>query len=107
MNSLFVYGTLCQGYPNEHILKKIGGTFQNASVRGLYVNAGWGIEMGCPALILNATGKQITGQVFTSTKLNNHLSQLDEFEGDEYRRVISLVKLECGKEIEAYIYVAS
>ena len=33
MERLFVYGTLGPGRPNEHILLKIGGTWQPASVR--------------------------------------------------------------------------
>lgn len=107
MDSLFVYGTLRQGYPNEHVLAEIGGNFQNASVRGYYVNTGWGAEMGCPALTLDVAGKRIAGQIFTSANLQNYLSKLDEFEGDEYRRVVSRVTLECGKEVEAYVYVAS
>ena len=53
MERLFVYGTLGPGRPNEHVMQKIGGSWQPASVRGRLVRAGWGFgRSGLPALVL-------------------------------------------------------
>ena len=106
MASIFVYGTLRQGFPNEHILTKIGGNFEDALIKGSYVNTGWGVELGCLALQLDEEGEWINGQIFTSENLENHWDFLDEFEGEEYRRVKADVKLLSGQTKTAYVYVA-
>ena len=45
---LFVYGTLAPNSPNKHILKKIGGSWQEATVKGRLKTQkkGWGAKMG-------------------------------------------------------------
>ena len=35
IEKLFVYGTLAPNRPNEHILKQIGGSWQDAIVMGI------------------------------------------------------------------------
>ena len=105
MDSLFVYGTLRQGYSNEHILKRMHGTYQDASVRGTLVNAGWGAAMGCPGIKLSNSAPPIEGQVFTSSELTSHLAFLDDFEGHEYQRIITEVSLLNGEKMSAYVYV--
>ncbi len=42
INKLFVYGTLCPGRPYEHILRNIGGSWEDASVTGILHQEGWG-----------------------------------------------------------------
>ena len=106
MDSLFVYVTLRQGFPNEHILTEIGGHFEKASVKGKYIETGWGVEMGCPALQLSGQGQWINGQIFSSSALDNHWQFLDKFEGSEYKRVKTKVKLTSGKIKSAFTYVA-
>ena len=104
-NKLFVYGTLCPGRPNEHILKNIGGTWQQGSVRGVLHNEGWGATMGYPALILDENGERVQGYVFSSDKLSAHWAGLDEFEGEAYERVLTTVELQDKTTLEAFIYV--
>ena len=105
MESLFVYGTLRKGFPNEHVLTEIGGTFTEASVKGRYIDSGWGAEMGCPGLKLDDAGDMIQGQVFRSENLAQHWQKLDEFEGREYARVETQVQLNDGQFVTAYVYV--
>jgi len=45
IETLFVYGTLCPGCPNEHVLKAIGGRWEPATVRGKLRQEGWGNEL--------------------------------------------------------------
>lgn len=102
--NLFVYGTLCPGRPNEHILKKIGGEFIAAKVRGLLHEEGWGATMGYPAIKLDESADEVAGFVFQSNNLDASWPELDEFEGEEYLRVSTPVTLENGDVIDAWVY---
>lgn len=105
MERLFVYGTLGPGRPNEHILLKIGGTWQPASVRGRLVRAGWGFERsGFPALVPDAHGEEVAGHVFVSPNLAAHWPALDAFEGEDYVREAAKAVLADGTEVEAWVY---
>lgn len=108
INNLFVYGTLAPGRPNEHILKKVGGTWKKGSVTGILHEEGWGAAMGYPAITLSENGKEVEGLLFTSDNLSAHWDKLDEFEGSAYERVIVKVKLkdkgEDKAKLDAYIY---
>jgi len=102
---LFVYGTLGPGKPNEYILSAIGGTWEEASVNGFLNPQGWGAKMGYPGIVLDDAGDEIKGYIFCSDKLGNHWDELDEFEGQDYERVLARVKTKDKIAIEAYIYV--
>ncbi len=101
---LFVYGTLGPGRPNEHVLTAIGGTWDEASVNGYLKQQGWGADMGYPGIVLDDTGDEIKGFIFRSDTLDDHWDKLDDFEGDEYRRVLIKVKTKDNTSVEAYIY---
>lgn len=101
---LFVYGTLCPGRPNEHLLKNIGGDFLKASVRGSLHEEGWGATMGYPAIKLDDSAGKVQGYVFSSENLEEHWPELDEFEGDAYSRVRVKAELENGEVIQAWVY---
>lgn len=102
--SLFVYGTLCPGRPNQHLLKNIGGTFAQASVRGTLHNEGWGASMGYPAIQLDDSAGNVQGFVFRAKNLSEHWPALDEFEGEAYQRVKVNATLTNGRQIETWIY---
>ncbi len=104
---MFVYGTLGPGRPNEHILTAIGGTWQEASVNGYLKPQGWGSEMGFPGIVLDDSGDEIEGFVFSSENLEAHWEELDAFEGIEYKRILIAVKTKEKLALEAYIYVLS
>lgn len=101
---LFVYGTLGPGRPNEHVLKKIGGSWIEAHLNGDLVMAGWGAGMGFPGLVIKEDGEAIHGHVFESEYLAEYWSALDEFEGGEYQRVLTYVTLPDGQRAQAYVY---
>ncbi len=105
---LFVYGTLGPGRPNEHILSAVEGTWEDASVNGHLKPQGWGAEMGYPGIsALDDTGDEIKGYILHSDKLNYHWNELDRFEGEEYKRVLTKVKTKDKVTVEAYIYILS
>lgn len=107
IDRLFVYGTLAPGKPNAHVLANVPGAWEPASVRGTLLQEGWGAAVGYPGLVLDECGEEIQGLVFTSEELSSHWLRLDEFEGDGYERVLTLVKLQEGSTVPAYIYQLS
>lgn len=103
--NLFVYGTLAPGRPNEHVLSALGGTWQPGTVKGHLKQRGWAAEMGYPALVLDEDGEEIKGFIFSSEHLAERWDALDDFEGEQYKRVLAEVYLDDGSSTEAYIYV--
>ena len=101
---LFVYGTLAPGRPNEHVLREIGGSWETATVTGTLRQKGWGASMGYPGIVLDQHGTKIHGYLFSSANLSDHWSELDEFEGESYERVLTEVKLKDNRRVDAYIY---
>lgn len=104
---LFVYGTLQPGGPNEGVLAEIEGRWMRGTVRGWLRPTGWGASLGYPAVTLDPGGERVRGHVFESDRLGAHWSRLDRFEGDEYERVRTEVRLEDGGWVDAWIYVAT
>ena len=102
---LFVYGTLAPGRPNEHVLEKIEGHWEKASVDGRLYAVGWGADYGYPALVLDETAEPVDGMIFASAELGDFWSELDEFEGDGYQRVVTSVRQEDGSLVDAFVYI--
>lgn len=105
MERLFTYGSLQPGGSNEHVLSGIEGEWQLATIRGILYAAGWGADIGYPGLMLNSEGDDVQGQVFISSSLSAHWNELDEFEGEEYKRVLADITLSSGERVSAYVYV--
>lgn len=101
---LFIYGTLAPGRPNEHVLADVPGEWRPATVMGTLLQEGWGAAVGYPGIILDEHGSEIEGFLFSSERLAEHWTRLDEFEGDGYERVLTTVKLEDGTAVDTYIY---
>lgn len=75
IEKLFVYGTLCPGRPNEHVLDAIGGSWEIATVSGTLREEGWGAEMGYPGIDLDEHGGEIEGFLFTSENISGQWVQ--------------------------------
>jgi gamma-glutamylcyclotransferase (GGCT)/AIG2-like uncharacterized protein YtfP len=104
---LFVYGTLAPGRPNEHVLAELRGTWAPATVRGTLHPEGWGAALGYPGIVLDETGGDVRGFLFSSEDLGAHWARLDAFEGEGYVRVLTAATHEDGTTIEAHIYELS
>ena len=74
-------------------------------MKGHLKQCGWGAEIGYPAIVLDEDGEDVSGFVFSSDNLDKHWHELDDFEGEEYKRVIAEVQVDDHKLIEAHIYV--
>lgn len=104
MEKLFIYGTLAPGRPNEHKMSDIKGSWQEAFVKGKLEGKGWGTEMGYPGIHLDENADDVEGFLFTSDELHKKWNELDSFEGEEYQRVLTKIKLSNGETTEAFIY---
>ena len=104
-HSLFVYGTLAPGRPNQHVLADVPGHWQAAEVSGTLLPHGWGAALGYPAIRLDDGADVVEGFLFTSDHLDEHWERLDDFEGVGYKRVSTEVHLLAGGNTEAFIYV--
>lgn len=103
MKKLFVYGTLCPGRSNAHILENIGGEWLAGSVTGTFYENGWGAAAGFPGIVLEQQGPRVAGYLFSSANLEAHWPMLDEFE-DGYDRVEVQVTTAEGEQQVAWIY---
>jgi gamma-glutamylcyclotransferase (GGCT)/AIG2-like uncharacterized protein YtfP len=98
------YGTLSPGQVNHHQLAGLNGRWLRGTVRGRLGPAGWAASLGYLGLVLDATGPLVDVHLFESADLPEHWSRLDEFEGTEYRRVVTQVRTAEG-DVSAWIYV--
>ena len=98
------YGTLAPGRVNHQKLAGLNGRWQQGTVRGRLVDAGWGAALGYPGLVLDPLGPVVEVYLFESLELPDHWPRLDEFEGTGYRRVVTQVRTADG-ELNAWIYV--
>ncbi len=105
MERLFIYGSLQPGGPNEHVLAAIGGKWEPAVIKGNLIEAGWGASMGYPGLVIDESGDDVHGHIFASSNLGAKWPFLDEFEGEEYERIVASVTLLSGEQVQAHVYV--
>lgn len=104
IEKLFIYGTLGPGQPNEYLMTDIGGTWTPASTKGTLLKEGWGADLGYPGIIPDEAAGIVRGHLFQSENLQHHWNRLDEFEGEEYERVVITVTLADGTTTKAYVY---
>ena len=101
---LFVYGTLAPGQPNQHVLADIRGEWESATVTGRLLQEGWGAAIGYPGIVLDETGAEVRGLLFSSDSLSAQWGRIDQFEGDGYERVLTTARRDDGTTVSAYIY---
>lgn len=103
MDTLFVYGTLCPGRSNAHILEGIDGVWQTGYVRGIFFSEGRGPAAGFPGIVLDNQAPRVNGFLFSSANLSCHWPMLDEFEYG-YDRITVEAITENGDSVTAWIY---
>ncbi len=106
INRLFVYGTLRPGRENEGLLQSLPGRWRKAVVKGRLKPDGCPATGGYPALMLDPAGGDVEGVILTSRRLPGYWRQLDAFEGDGYRRVVTTATLPGGEALSVQVYEA-
>ena len=102
---LAVYGSLGPGRANHGQLRELHGTWQSGlAVTGQLVGAGWGNDLGYPALRWIAGGPPVAIQLFCALELPRHWSRLDRFEGPDYVRMLVPVLGRSGVVALANLY---
>ena len=104
MQRLFVYGTLAPGRVNHSVIEHIPGEWRSATLKGKLLDRGWGAKMGCPGIVPCEEGDEVEGFILTSDRLSEHWAMLDDFEGEGYRRVSAIVRIENGQQVESFVY---
>jgi gamma-glutamylcyclotransferase (GGCT)/AIG2-like uncharacterized protein YtfP len=94
---LAVYGTLRPGESNHAMLDGVPGMWAEGTVQGVRFMA-----KGYPAF--RPGDGQVPVSVLTSPQLPEHWARLDEFEGDDYRRILVPVTLAGGAIVVANLY---
>ncbi len=101
-----VYGSLAPGRPNYHKLQDIAGRWSKAVIYGQLVRQGWGADLGYYGLKKDSHEKtEIAVFIFVSDYLIRYWPALDEFEGEDYERILIAYKLETGETGVGNIYV--
>lgn len=104
VNRLAVYGSLAPGRPNHHRLADVSGMWRHGWVEGILHDRGWGAAQGFPGIRLERGGPHVAVHVLESNELAQHWDRLDDFEGEEYRRVpVDIHGLDTGP-VAGWIY---
>ena len=100
---LFVYGTLRRGFSNKfaRLLQTQAQWIGDARMPGRLYQ--FGPYPG--AVISNTSGDWVHGELYNLEDPDQLLSQLDEYEGDDYERAIAEVQTNAGDHIQAWVYV--
>jgi gamma-glutamylcyclotransferase (GGCT)/AIG2-like uncharacterized protein YtfP len=86
---LAVYGSLAPGRSNHHVIADLPGNWvERLIVHGELLTTGWGAALGYRALRWQWDGPEVEVALFTSQQLPLHWPRLDEFEGEDYRRIL-------------------
>lgn len=99
---LFVYGTLRREYGLD-LMREIADWLvyiaEGRIKAALY-------DLGLyPAAVAEGEGsKEITGDVYQLTDSKTIFAVLDEYEGEDFRRGLTVVKMKTGEEKEAFVY---
>lgn len=93
---VFVYGTLRRGGSNH--FRMAGAEFVSAAT---VCGRLYRIDR-YPGLVMDAEGDEIPGEMYAVDA--DRMTELDEFEGDEYRRVSATVRTNTGETVDAWIW---
>lgn len=103
---LAVYGTLKPGEANQWVLRPVGGEWVPGTINGWLFELTWGPAVGYPGLVLDADGPAVPVEILASDQLDKHWRDIDQFEGDGYRRVESTAQLADGSTVDVWVYEA-
>lgn len=95
--TLAVYGSLKPGKENHHLISDLKGEWHKGYINGIFYDQGWGAGLGYPAVRWNPSAEEIPVHVLISGHLPHSWDWLDDFEGEDYCRI--LVPVYQGKKV--------
>lgn len=95
---LIVYGSLAPGEVNNFVVAGLEGTWERCVIRGHM-----GRIQGFKAFKYDPQGEEFSVWLFTSPLLPEKFPDLDDFEGEEYQRIIIPAQVD-DRVIMAYVY---
>jgi gamma-glutamylcyclotransferase (GGCT)/AIG2-like uncharacterized protein YtfP len=104
INRLIVYGSLAPGESNEHVLQPLKGTWSSGFIKGYKEILTTGEAIGYYAFTPDDNGPDIEVLIFESDELFGYWDVLDEFEGDDYKRILIEYEDPKGKKQMGHIY---
>jgi gamma-glutamylcyclotransferase (GGCT)/AIG2-like uncharacterized protein YtfP len=78
---LVIYGTLAPGKPNHNVIEDLSGDYRDCSVHGRISEVD-----GLPYFTWAPSEASLEAQLFSSRQLPDKWDDLDQFEGDGYKR---------------------
>jgi gamma-glutamylcyclotransferase (GGCT)/AIG2-like uncharacterized protein YtfP len=102
--TLIVYGSLAPNASNFSVVAHIKGDWERGIVRGRLFKEGWGSESGYWGFKHSKNEEEIPVFVLISDELLNNWAYLDDFEGDEYKRILAKFTLQNGQIGVGFIY---
>jgi gamma-glutamylcyclotransferase (GGCT)/AIG2-like uncharacterized protein YtfP len=100
VDRLFVYGTLRTGEAAAALAAPHVRRAQPATVTGKI----YAFSMGYPGLVASDAGS-VRGEVLWLADPAAALRELDEYEGEDFARVLCAAELEGGAQVTAWCYV--
>ena len=95
---LIVYGSLAPGGVNAFMLAGLSGEWRHCRIRGRM-----GTYLGFKSFRYDPQGVEHPAWLFSSAELHRVISDLDDFEGEAYERVVIPVRVS-GRWVMAQIY---
>lgn len=89
---LAVFGSLRPGASNARVLQRLRGLWYGGSVAGVLKHNGWAAAQGYPGIKLSG-GSKVDVHLLCSHDLPEFWAELDAFEGEDYRRVTTVVTI--------------
>lgn len=103
MDNLFVYGLLKKGFRGDYLLNRKDIRFiSNGKTYDLFCM----FDMGEFPMVTLDEVSSIKGELYRVPDTNDFWESLDDFEGDDYRRIIIPVQMDGSGIIKAHMYVA-
>lgn len=106
VNALATYGSLAPGKQNHWVVSRLRGEWIEGSTKGWVFEIGWGPAEGWLGFIADESAPEVAVHVLVSNDLANRWREIDDFEGDGYRRRVIDVTLADGSTMLAQIYEA-
>ncbi|MCG8417518.1 MAG: gamma-glutamylcyclotransferase [Proteobacteria bacterium] len=111
VDRIFVYGTLRVGMEAHSLIAERVVTSAPATIRGRLIALPpvsteplVVLPVGYPGLV-EGHDSTVVGEVLTVARIATVLPMLDDFEGDQYERVLRHVTLQNGAQMTAWCYV--